>query len=673
MRRFSLWALVLAALLSTPVRAQERFLVHFRFTPSGSPRTVTVVGSFNGWNHEAAPLSDPDKDGRWEATLELEPGVYSYKFLVDGRAWYPDPAAEEQADDNFGGVNSLVRVGQVGQGSPSVALRHGVGPQYRNLLPDGRVRVRLRTSLSTPARAWAAVTPSGRFPLEPGWTDGAYRYPEAVLPAGTKAYRFRQGATWLGASGLGPAPGEPFAVEAGPPFQTPGWVPRSVFYQVFPERFANGDPSNDPPGTRGWGERPEVSNFMGGDLRGILGRLPELEELGVGALYLNPIFQAPTNHKYDTSDYLRIDPAFGTEEDLRALVQECRKRGIRIILDGVFNHSGTGLFAFQDLLKCGEQSPYRNWYFVKSFPVQMEPKPTYEAWWGFSHLPKLNTGEPAVRSYLLEVAVHWIRDFGVAGWRLDVPNEVPHAFWRDFRRAVKGADPEAYITGEIWSDASPWLQGDQFDGVMNYPARSAILDLVQGKASGREFLLSIQRLLLPYPEQAQGCLLNLLGSHDTPRLATLLGGDPRRLALAEVLQFTLPGTPMIYYGDEIGMEGDKDPDCRRCFPVDPGAGDRQHRERLRRLVALRKALPVLAEGSFRPLYAQGAALAFERRVGDRAVRVAVNAGQAPATVPGLAGRDLLSGQAVDGLLPPGTAVVVEPGGAHRSGCERGRP
>jgi len=645
--------------LSGPSWCEELLEVRFRFTPSGSPRTVSVVGSFNGWSPEVSPMADPDGDGTWEARLELEPGLYTYKFLVDGRAWYPDPTASEQADDNFGGVNSLLRVGEVGEGSPSAALRHGTGPQYCNLLPDGRVRVRLRTPGHVRAEEWEVVTPTERLRLEPGWSDGFFLYPEARLRAGTRIYWFRQKDTWLGASGLGRFPGKPFGAPTGPAFQTPEWVSRAVFYQVFPERFANGDPSGDPPGTRPWGEPPENFNFFGGDLVGLAGRLDELQDLGIGALYLNPVFQAPSNHKYDTADYLRIDPAFGSEQDFRHLVQECRRRGIRVLLDGVFNHSGTGLFAFQDLLARGQESPYRSWYFVHDFPIRMEPKPNYEAWWGFAHLPKLNTEEPAVREYLLKVATRWIKEFGVAGWRLDVPNEVPHSFWKDFRVAVKSVDPEAYITGEIWSDASPWLQGDQFDGVMNYPARAAILDLLTGKSGGHAFLLAIQKNLLPYPEQAHGGLLNLLGSHDTPRIATLLEKDPSRLALAEVLQFTLPGTPMIYYGDEIGMEGGKDPDCRRCYPVDPHAGDRQQRQRLAHLISLRRELDPLVFGDFHPLFAEGDALAFERRVPGQAILVAVNAGAAPARIPELHGLDLLTGRPLSGLLAARSAAVLK--------------
>jgi len=655
----SSWTLLLVLFLSGPSWCEGLLEVRFRFTPSGSPRTVAVVGSFNGWSPEAAPMSDPDGDGTWEARLELEPGLYTYKFLVDGRAWYPDPAASEQADDNFGGVNSLLRVGEVGQGSPAAALRHGTGPQYCNVLADGRVRVRLRTPVQVQAEEWEVVTPSERLRLESGWSDGTFLYPQARLRPGTRIYWFRRKEAWLGASGLARFPGQPFVVPKGPVFQTPEWVSRSVFYQVFPERFANGDPSGDPPGARPWGDPPENDNFFGGDLAGLAGRLDELQELGIGALYLNPIFRAPSNHKYDTADYLQIDPAFGTEQDFRHLLDECRQRGIRVLLDGVFNHSGTGLFAFQDLLARGQESPYRTWYFVHEFPVRMEPKPNYEAWWGFAHLPKLNTGEPAVREYLLKVATWWVQEFGVAGWRLDVPNEVPHSFWKDFRVAVKQADPQAYITGEIWSDASPWLQGDQFDGVMNYPARAAILDLLTGKSGGSAFLLAIQKNLLPYPEQAHQGLLNLLGSHDTPRIATLLQKDPSRLALAEVLQFTLPGTPMIYYGDEIGMEGGKDPDCRRCYPVDPQAGDRQQRRRVAHLIDLRRELEPLVRGDFHPLYAEGDALAFERRVPGQGVLVAVNAGAEPARIPGLEGQDLLSGRTLSGILPAWSAAVLE--------------
>lgn len=636
--------LLLVALLLVPAvaaQAQERYRVVFRYTPSGNPGKVAVVGSFNSWSPEASPMADPEGDGTWETTLELEAGTYTYKFLVDGTGWYPDPAAAETDPDGFGAVNSVLRVGE-GQ-VPAQPYHHGAGALYRNFLSDGRLRVRLRAPLKDRG-PWAVDLSDGRsLHLEEGWNDGSYRYPEVVLPAGHRRYRFP-----------GHFDGKWFEAAQTPIFRTPTWVPRAVFYQIFPDRFANGDPSNDPPGTEKWGGAPKLDNFFGGDLAGIRQGLPRLEALGIGAIYLNPVFAARSNHKYDTSDYRAIDPAFGTEADLKALVEDARQRGIRVLLDGVFNHTGTGFFAFRDLLEKGEASPYRDWYFVKSFPVAMEPKPTYEAWWGYASLPKLNTGDPQAREYLMDVATRWIVRAGVAGWRLDVPNEVPHAFWREFRQRVKAADPDAYITGEIWSDASPWLQGDQFDGVMNYPFRAAILDLVTGKAKGPQFMHALQKVLLAYPEQAHGCLLNLLGSHDTPRIATLL--DPKQRLVAEVLQFSLPGTPMIYYGDELGMKGGKDPDCRRCYPVG-GGDDSWHR----RLITLRQTTPSLRLGRFRPLYAEGSALAFER-VGPGAVSVtvAVNAGSRPARIPNLRGVDLLTGRAVAKEIPPMSAAIVRP-------------
>lgn len=628
--------LVLALLLvAAKARAQDLHRVDFRYTPSGNPSKVAVVGSFNGWNAEANPMADPEGDGTWEASVELEAGTYTYKFLVDGTGWYADPAAAETDPDGFGAVNSVLRVGQ-GQ-APASPYHHGPSVLYRNTLPDGRLRVRLRMPLD-PEAATVELADGRTLPLAEGWSDGRYRYPEAVLPAGCRRYRFPGHTEWVEAP------------EA-PAFRTPAWVPQAVFYQVFPERFANGDPRNDPPGTEPWGGVPKLDNFFGGDLAGIRQRLPHLQGLGIRALYLNPVFAATSNHKYDTSDYLRVDPAFGTNAELDALVAEARGRGIRVVLDGVFNHTGTGFFAFQDLLRRGGASPYRDWYFVKSFPVVMEPKPTYEAWWGYASLPKLNTANPAAREYLMDVGERWV-ERGAAGWRLDVPNEVPHAFWREFRQRVKAADPEAYLTGEIWSDASAWLQGDQFDGVMNYPFRAAILDLVGGKATGAQFLHAVQKVLLQYPEQSHGCLLNLLGSHDTPRIATLL--DPQRRRVAEVLQFTLPGTPMVYYGDEIGMEGGKDPDCRRCFPVEGGDDSR-----IRQLVRLRNATQALRTGGFRPLRAEGPVFAFERAQGDQSVVVVVNPGST-AAAGGVRGVDLLTGDPLtpQTLLPPMSARIL---------------
>jgi len=255
---------------------------------------------------------------------------------------------------------------------------------------------------------------------------------------------------------------------------------RAESIQIFPDRFYNGNPANDPPGTEPWGNKPTNDNFFGGDLEGLLEKIPYLHQLGVNALYLNPIFSAPSNHKYDTNDYLIIDPSFGNRTVLRKLVKSLHSHGIRIILDGVFNHTGTGFWAFRDVLAKGEASPYKDWYYFEGFPVRMEPKPNYQCWWDIASLPKLRATNPEVRQYLLAVGTHWLREEGINGWRLDVPNEIEPAFWEEFRRQVKEVDPQAYLTGEIWRDARFWL-GKYFDGVMNYSFRQLVLDCFADK------------------------------------------------------------------------------------------------------------------------------------------------------------------------------------------------
>ncbi|MGE5599366.1 MAG: alpha-amylase family glycosyl hydrolase, partial [Bacteroidota bacterium] len=245
--------------------------------------------------------------------------------------------------------------------------------------------------------------------------------------------------------GLPPAPGE----------FPPRWVYHTVFYQIFLDRFANGNRGNDPPSTVPWGSPPDRENFFGGDLEGLIGRLDYLAALGVGGIYLNPIFLSPSNHKYDTQDYLLIDPHFGNLRAFGEMLDAAHARDIRVLLDGVFNHTGDKFWAFQHALREGERSPYAQWYYCHGFPLRQHPKPNYECWWGFPSLPKLNVAHPGVLNYLTQVVSFWTT-LGIDGWRLDVPNEVPFFFWRYFRHLVRGLNPEAYLVGEIWDDGRPW-------------------------------------------------------------------------------------------------------------------------------------------------------------------------------------------------------------------------
>lgn len=388
-------------------------------------------------------------------------------------------------------------------------------------------------------------------------------------------------------------------------FTTPEWVKHAVFYQIFPERFCNGNSSNDPENAQPWGTTPTWDNYMGGDLEGIIKRLDYLADLGINAIYLNPIFHAFSNHKYNTYDYFRIDPHFGDMETFRTLIKQAHRRGIRVILDGVFNHCGRGFFAFQSILEQGTHSPYLRWFRIIQFPLNPydHTKPAnYMCWWNIASLPKFNTDHDRVRRYLLDVARYWIEQ-GIDGWRLDVPNEIAdHEFWREFRRVVKRGNPDAYIVGEIWKDASPWLDGTQFDAVMNYLFRDLCRDFfAQSKIGVEEFAHGITDLLRRYPREVTMAQLNLLGSHDTARFRTEANGNVQRVYVATLFQMTFPGAPCIYYGDEIGMQGGQDPLCRGCFPWDDNGWDMNLHDWTRHCITVRHAHPALQTGQYQTI------------------------------------------------------------------------
>lgn len=387
-------------------------------------------------------------------------------------------------------------------------------------------------------------------------------------------------------------------------FQAPSWVKDTVWYQIFPERFANGDPSTNPEEVLPWGSvNPKQNSFFGGDFQGIMDHLDYLEELGITGIYLCPIFKAYSNHKYDTIDYFEIDPQFGDKKIFRELVQQCHQRGIRIMLDAVFNHSGYYFEPFQDVLAKGERSEYKDWFHIWDFPVQTEPMPNYDTFGFVSTMPKLNTANPDVKQYLLEVASYWIKEFDIDGWRLDVANEIDHVFWRDFRNAVKDIKQDAYILGEIWHDSLPWLQGDQFDAVMNYPFTTSVVDFfAKARIDAGQFMDQITDLLHKYPGNVNKVAFNLLDSHDTARILTLANNEKARVRLMYVFQFSFIGTPCIYYGDEIGMSGGEDPDCRGCMEWNTAKQDQALFGFVRQLITMRKEIPAFGnQSSFRIL------------------------------------------------------------------------
>jgi neopullulanase len=353
----------------------------------------------------------------------------------------------------------------------------------------------------------------------------------------------------------------------------------------------------------------------------------------------------------------------GGNAALRSLLDAAHARGMHVVLDGVFNHASRGFFQFHDILENGPNSAYLDWFFVEDWPLRPygSRQPNYRCWWDDPALPKLNTKTPAVREFIYDVSRYWV-EFGIDGWRLDVPNEIDDdAFWQGFRQIVKTANPEAYIVGEIWDDAGRWLQGDQFDAVMNYPLARAVLGFFarttfdrEGRPGGfkvrplaaRAFGNEIERLLASYPWPSVEAQLNLLESHDTARFINQAGGDASALRLAFLFLMTMPGAPCIYYGTEIGMTGGSEPDCRRAFPWDPDVWDHDLLSFVQRATALRHAHPALRRGRFEPLYAFGGIYAFGRQweAGGDAVVVAFNAGHEPETVT----------LDVEGFLPNGT-------------------
>ncbi len=446
---------------------------------------------------------------------------------------------------------------------------------------------------------------------------------------------------------------------------TPAWVRDAVFYQIFPDRFASSERVPKPGLLEPWDTPPTTFGFKGGDLLGIAERLDYLADLGVNAIYLTPVFQSASNHRYHTYDYFTVDPILGGDEALRELLDRAHGRGMRVVLDGVFNHTGRGFWPFHHILENGAASPYREWFHLDDDVLagrrELTPYPPgdastgrslgYQAWWGLPALPKLNTSHPPVREYLLSVAEHWLR-FGIDGWRLDVPTEIDDvAFWQTFRQRCRAIRPDAYLVGEIWDVAPEWLRGDRFDALMDYPLAEAILgyvggpsldwEIVHGHLEYRDNIWSLDgagfadrliELLGVYDLDVVAVQLNLIGSHDTPRAQTVLGGDGAALRLAILLQATLPGAPCIYYGDEIGLAGGNDPANRAPFPWDESRWDRDLLAFVRSLLRLRSAVPALRHGSTTAVAASGPAMAFERRLGEERLIVAIHPGTDPMTL-----------------------------------------
>lgn len=437
--------------------------------------------------------------------------------------------------------------------------------------------------------------------------------------------------------------------------QTPDWVKHAVFYQIFPDRFAK----SQQPRKRllqnfmweEWHEIPTLQGYKGGNLWGVLEKLDYLQDLGINAIYFTPIFQSASNHRYHTHDYYQVDPMLGGNPAFQEVLEAAHERNIKVVLDGVFNHASRGFFFFHDILENGPYSPWLNWFKIERWPLSPyngEFPANYVGWGGNRALPVFNHDNPEVREYIMEVAEYWIK-FGIDGWRLDVPFEIKTpGFWQEFRQRVKAINPDAYIVGEVWLDASEWLDGTQFDGVMNYLftaptiafAAGDRVDLSQVQDRSYQpypplfapgYAKKIQALLALYPWEIQLTQLNLLASHDTARLISISGGDKASVELATLLMFTFPGAASVYYGDEVGLVGRLDPDSRRGFPLEQ-QWDLDVFNYHKYLIALRHQYPALRTGKYRILFAETTVYVFARILGDEELIIAVNVGTEAFTV-----------------------------------------
>ncbi len=495
----------------------------------------------------------------------------------------------------------------------------------------------------------------------------------------------------------------------------PAWVADAIFYQIFPDRFAKSERvPKQGLNLEAWDTPPTVYGFKGGDLLGVAEHLDYIKDLGANAIYFTPVFASASNHRYHTYDYYNVDPLLGGNDALRELLDRAHKKNIRVVLDGVFNHASRGFWQFHHTLENGAGSPYVNWFHFDpdrlngkrhwgAYPSPAEEQAIqregsykaigYQGWWNMPALPKFNTQTPAVREFIFDVAEHWIK-FGIDGWRLDVPGEIDDdSFWQEFRHRVKAINPEAYIVGEIWYDARRWLQGDQFDASMNYLVTAACLSFFTGKhldltetmktggyhgqvrrMDAHEFANQIDAILGMYQPDVTRAQLNLLDSHDTPRFLTCAGRDLNSLKLALTFIFTYSGAPCIFYGDEIGLYGRHDPECRQPFPWDESKWDHALHGFVKGLIALRKAHPALrGEGSYKRLYTVDNVYAFKRESESETILVALNASEVARKVNvaadelGRGKRRILFGQAeiesdkksIRVNIPPRSGVVLK--------------
>ncbi|MCP4547220.1 MAG: hypothetical protein GY835_12245 [bacterium] len=708
------------------------FKVVFRHAAAGAS-SVFAAGSFNDWNSDKNAMRDDDGDGVWELALILPAGEIQYKFVVDGNWTTDKEGADSFADDGFGGENSVLNVdgrfegvdrkrgdGKIDEGS----LQFTPGFPDLNRVTERMLEVTFRTaaddvdevtvffnspisSQSNPSLAMTLVASDNINDLwraeinHPNEDLGLlFRVKDAAAclvydADGIRASNVDRAARDINRIG---DLGRPLSVTLAdlPTFFTPDWVKDGIFYQIFPDRFRNGDKSNDPDFTEwyyqganklprsgktndeyfhmveDWNNyggltrspyrtdgRPDYFSFYGGDIAGVQEKLDYLVDLGVTILYFNPVTEGKSNHKYDATDYNTVDPHFATKEEFRSFVDEAHARDIRVVVEAVYNHCGDTHWAFVDSRDKGRESEYWNWYEWKKWPLPKskgyKAADYYECWWGFGLHPNLNfdlsrpDGQESgvkditqaqpnmpVVDHLLGVAEYWLTEMDVDGFRMDVPNDVPFWFWNLFNEKVKSIKPDAYLLGELWGYSPDWIGPDIFDATMNYKYFRDPVTRWIGRGAGNA--ASFEKAMAPgrtgYPSQAVQVMMNLYDSHDTVRFKTLAGGDARRLRMAALLNLTYLGVPHIWYGNEIGMEGEKDPDCRRPFYWN--YTDNPERVSMhayyRKLCHIRQEHEALRRGSLRVVKARGDDYAFLREGGGERIISLIHNGESSGVV-----------------------------------------
>ena len=379
-------------------------------------------------------------------------------------------------------------------------------------------------------------------------------------------------------------------------FEVPQWAANKVVYQIFPSRFA----ASQPVDKELWYKAPITHmDDLHGNLRGIIEHLDYIQNLGIDILYMTPIFKSNSCHKYDTIDYYQIDPSFGTTEDLRELVQKAHERGMKVVLDAVYNHTGRDFFAFQDILEKGEKSRYLDWYFIDELPPkdEMGEIPNFKCFGYYGGMPKLNLRNPEVEKYITDVACYWIKECDIDGWRMDVGDEISHFFWKNFRKAIKAVKKDMLIIGEIWHYAGDFLEGDEWDTVMNYPFYLNMIDLLADtRINVSQFVQNLGYLEGRLNKKCYPLMWNLIDSHDTARFLHLCNDNKKKQHLAAAFQLLLPGMPMVYYGDEFAMPGANDPDCRRGMYWDEEYQDKEMFQWYKKLLQIRKTHTCVVEG-----------------------------------------------------------------------------